>query len=118
MRVLPLISRLFAILVVAVLALAPVVVPQAATVTKTGTTMAMPAMGGDMDCCPKQHKSSPGCPMPCALGTLCAVKCFSNAPALADIGALSAGASQQLTPRNEPLRDRPGEPPPPRPPRT
>lgn len=112
------IRGLFAILVVVALALAPVAVPQAAAVTKTGATMAMPAMGGDMDCCPKQHKSSPDCPMPCALGALCAVKCFPNAPALADIGVLSAGASQQLTPRNDPLRDRPGEPPPPRPPRT
>ena len=83
------------------------------------TSMAgMASMKGSMECCPQQKPVVPSCPKHCPWAALCVAKCFSNTVSAAEYIVFASLMTDRITPENDQNRDRMGEPPPPRPPRT
>ena len=75
------IARLFAMLVIAGLAVAPLVTPAAAMAPAHAKMADMASMSADMPCCP--DGKSTGCP-DCPLAAMCVSTISPAAPALAD----------------------------------
>src|SRR5258705_4292833 len=73
------ITRLLAMLVIAGLAVAPLVTPAAAMASAHAEMTDMAAASADMPCCPEQKSGCPDCP----LAAICALKITPAAPAVA-----------------------------------
>src|SRR3954465_7085265 len=74
------IAGLLAMLVIAGLAMAPLVTPAAAMASAHAGMTDMASMSTDMPCCPDEKSDCPDCP----LAAICVVKVTPAAPALAD----------------------------------
>jgi|SRR5712671_1798414 hypothetical protein len=72
------ITRLLAMLVIAGLAVAPLVTPAAAMASAHADMIDVATMSADMPCCPDQKGGCPDCP----LAAICALKTTPAAPAL------------------------------------
>ena len=95
--------------------------PRASHAVPMADMASMPDMASaksSMECCPQHKPVAPSCPKNCPWAALCAAKCCSNTVASASYVFLASLRADPIPPGNDRSRDRLGEPPPPRPPRT
>jgi len=76
----------------------------------------MASMPDCMDCCPGQKQTPPDCQKSCPLAVLCMAKSIASVP-VAAFTLADPTFADAITPRDDALRGRLAEPPPPRPPR-